>query len=268
MSQHDASFPADILALQRRLARWLLAGEDPGSALAALVEGPGLSVHRNNVRATLADALGEMHPVTLAVVGEAYFQQVAGQWLVLSPPPSGTLLTWGEGFAGFLDRRAAADGVPYLPDLARLEWRRHAALHGPEADVLRPEDLAHLPPESMESLCLTLHPTVGLLVSAWPVADLWQAHQTPDGLDQLRFAPRHQEIVIVRPGASVLIHSLPPGGAAFLAALDRGIGAAIEEASQQIGSPFDAGPLLATALLGGWFVRERFKGWPAREERK
>ena len=240
--------------IQRRFARWVL-GQDDGAGLAGLVEGPGLWVHRNTVRLTLSDALGDLYPVTRQVVGDDFFAQAARLFLRDQPPVAATLLLWGGRFPAFLEELPPAQGLPYLPDLARLEWRRHQALHGPEAPVLTAGDLAALPVDQADALALTLHPTAGLVVSDWPVLDLWQAHQGPDGFDRLRFSPRRQDIVIVRPQAQVLLQALPPGGARFLACLDQGIGPAIARAVEEEPG-FNAGALLAQAVSAGWFRRD------------
>lgn len=242
---------AGLTALQRRFARWAL-GQTEEADFAGLIEGPGLWVHRNTVRLTLGDALGDLFPVTRQVVGDDFFLRAAKDFLRQEPPRAATLLHWGGGYPAFLEQYAPAADLPYLPDLARLEWRRHLALHGPEATPLTVEDLVALPPEQADDVTLCLHPTAHLLVSDWPVLDLWQAHQTENGLDRLTFARGRQEILIVRPHAMVELYALPAGGSGFLAALDQGLAAAI--AAAMVEHPtFDAGALLGLALRQGCF---------------
>lgn len=248
----DVSLQA-LADLQRRFAGWVL-GQTDVSGLEGLIEGPGLWVHRNTVRLTLGDALGDLYPVTRQLVGDEFFLQAAKEFLRTHPPAAATLLLWGVDFPVFLQAYAPVSGLPYLPDLARLEWRRHQALHGAEALPLTAEDLAALPPDQADGLVLILHPTAQVLVSDWPVLDLWQAHQAPEGLEALDFAPRRQEILIVRPQAQVGLFPLPHGGARFLAALDQGIGVAIAGA-MELDPDFDAGAVLGTALTQGWFCQ-------------
>lgn len=239
-----------LTALQRRFARWAL-GQTEDAAFAGLIEGPGLWVHRNTVRLTLSDALGDLFPVTRQVVGDDFFLQTAKEFLRQEPPGAATLLHWGGGYPAFLQQYAPADQLPYLPDLARLEWRRHLALHGPDAPPLTAADLAALPPEQADEVTLCLHPTAQLVVSEWPVLDLWQAHQTENGLDGLTFAPGQQDSLIVRPHAMVELYALPAGGARFLALLDQGLAAAIAAVTEEYPA-FDAGALLGQALRHGW----------------
>lgn len=244
---------AALADLQRRFARWAL-GQSEEADFSGQIEGPGLWVHRNTVRLTLGDALGDLYPVTRQVVGDAFFLQTAKVFLRQTPPAAATLLLWGGGFPAFLQQYAPASGLPYLADLARLEWRRHQALHGPEARPLTAADLMALPPDRADTLALHLHPTAQILVSGWPVLDLWQAHQVEGGLDHLMFAPQRQEILIVRPEATVDLLALPAGGAGFLSLLDQGLETAISITQAEFPG-FDAGALLATALAGGWFRR-------------
>ena len=75
--------------------------------------------------------------------------------------------------------------LPYLPDMARLEWAVHLAHYAADAQALAPEALAALHPDQLEVRRFTLHPACALLASNWQVAALWHAHQ--DGEEQGMF---------------------------------------------------------------------------------
>jgi len=70
--------------------------------------------------------------------------------------------------------------LPYLPDMARLEWAVHLAHYAADAQGLAPESLAALHPDQLEAQRFRLHPACVLLASSWQVAALWQAHQEGD----------------------------------------------------------------------------------------
>ncbi len=88
------------------------------------------AVYRNNVTSALSDVLADSFPVTQQLVGEEFFRAMARIFLRGSPPPSPILTAYGEGFPAFVADFAPARTVPFLADVARLEWLRLRALHG------------------------------------------------------------------------------------------------------------------------------------------
>ena len=132
------------------------------------------AVYRNNVVVSLVDALADSHPVTQALVGEAFFRAMAGEFARRSPPRSPVLAWYGEGFADFVADFPPAAGLPYLADLARLEWLRVEAWHAADADPLPLAEVAALLADeaALPNLRVTLHPALRVLRSAHPVVSL------------------------------------------------------------------------------------------------
>jgi hypothetical protein len=143
-------------------------------------EPAGLAIYRHNARGLTLRCLGAAYPVLHELVGDAAFAVLAQAYWLAEPPTRGDLADWGASLAGWLAASGAvASGLtaaaPYLPDMARLEWALHCAeLAGDAApDLASLALLAH--PEPAE-LALCLAPACRLLVSAYPVADIWLAH--------------------------------------------------------------------------------------------
>ncbi|WP_163144423.1 DNA-binding domain-containing protein, partial [Arhodomonas sp. KWT] len=97
----------------------------PGAPAPAGVTPPGrLDIHRNNIHVSLVEALREAYPVTERLVGEAFFHAMARTYVADELPDSPVLLAYGAGFPAFIETFRAAAGLPYLPDVARLERAR------------------------------------------------------------------------------------------------------------------------------------------------
>ena len=82
---------------------------------------------------------------------------------------------------------------------ARLITRRTLRL-------LQPQVLSGASPDALLGMRLTLHPSIRILRSAYPVADIWAAHQTPGALTPVTHW-RGQDVLIVRPDAEVQVHT-------------------------------------------------------------
>lgn len=95
-----------------------------------------LSIYRNTFTQTLIRALRLSYPAVDRLVGAAFFDAAAADFVVQHPPRSSYLDEFGGDFAAFLEQFAPAASVPYLADVARLEWAVSRALHAPDAEPL------------------------------------------------------------------------------------------------------------------------------------
>ena len=153
--QHKAGAPASGLRDARVLARF--------------------EVYRASFEANLCGALRDTYPVVNRLVGEAFFDQVARAYWHAHPSHSGDLHEYGAHFASFLTAQGSLGALPYLRDVARLEWLAHQTFHAAEAGPLGLAALAELPPEAYGDLCLL--PCVRLMRSEFPVHRIWQVNQ-------------------------------------------------------------------------------------------
>jgi hypothetical protein len=193
--------------------------------------GRRFDVHRNNMTVALIAALETAFPAVHRLVGDDFFRAAARGYLRREPPRSPVLLLYGEGFGNFLDDFEAARSVPYLGDVARLEWARLSAYHAADAEPLPVARLAAFPQDRLAELRFTLHPSLRLLSSRWPVAALWAA-TTGDDPDRDVDMTRGEEVAVVRPSLAVELRVLPPGGHGFIAALAGG--ATLGEAAETV----------------------------------
>jgi hypothetical protein len=126
---------------------------------------------------------------------------------------------------------------------------------------MRADALLLVPAESRGNLCLTLHPSVRLVASNFPVLDIWQANQpgaeADDTIDLDRGGVR---LIVWRHAIDVVWRTLPPADHAFIAALAAGqpLGQAFIAAcsAAAIANEFQPGPmfadLIASDLLTGF----------------
>lgn len=208
-------------------------------------------VYRNNVATGLARALATRFPITEKIVGQEFFTAMARDFVLAHPPTSPVLLHYGGTFAGFVARYPAAAGLPYLPDIVRLEDAQIRAYHARDTQPIASDVLTRILPERMSGLTFRFHPAVSIVRSAFPIVTIWSMNS---GLAPL--APiedwRAEDALVTRPELSVLTREISPASAVFLLALMRGssLGEAFEEALQA-GTDFDLGRNLAELLRAG-----------------
>ncbi len=132
-------------------------------------------VYRASYLANLTSALRDTYPVITRLVGAGYFNAVAQRYLGKHPSTSADIHAFGADFPAFLLGLDSAADLPYLADVARLEWLTHSAFHAEAAEALTAVGLRALPSEAYAELCLL--PSVQLLHSEFPVHRIWQVNQ-------------------------------------------------------------------------------------------
>lgn len=203
-------------------------------------------VYRNNVASGLTRALEQAFPVLRALLGDEFFAAMAGVFLRAHPPQSRVLMLYGDRMPDFLATFPPVAHLPYLADVARLEQALRESYHAADAPALPAADLAALPPEAFAACRLRLSPALRLVRSDWPIHGIWQAHvaRTPAPAER-----RSEDVIVLRPGFDPAPHRLPPGGAAFVAALAEG--RPVAEAAEAAGPDHDLTASLSILITGG-----------------
>ncbi|MGJ3262903.1 MAG: putative DNA-binding domain-containing protein [Salinarimonas sp.] len=209
------------------------------------------AVYRNNVTASLVEALVTRFPVVQRLVGEAFFRAAARTFVAQSPPRSPVLTFYGDAFADFLAGFPPAAALPYLADVARLEAARTHAYHAADAAPLAAGALAAVTERDPALWGLAPHPALRIVASAHPIVAIWAMNQpgaTPGPLASR--APG--TALVARPRLEVRVAAAEAGEAAFLAACARGASYAGAVASALGGgASFDPGRALARILTLG-----------------
>jgi len=173
-----------LLEVQRSFRDAVLAGDRapvPAEVVGGTVGAAArLAAYRNNVIGNLTRALQISYPAIQRLVGEEFFAVAAQHFIVASLPNVADLNKYGDGFADFLTSFEASAGVPYLADVARLEWAVNRAFHAPAVPPLDPQALRRVPAERQADLRFVVHPTLSLLRASYPARAIWEAVLTAD----------------------------------------------------------------------------------------
>lgn len=238
---------------QSAFARALFDGGLPAnvSGADAAVARARFAVYRNNVVVGLTKALAARFPVVERLVGEAFFRACARVFVERHPPRSRLMMRYGAEFPDFLAGFEPAAALPYLPDVARLEYALGEAYHAADAQSAGVEALAAAATRDPLDLRVRLHPSLRLVASAHPVVTIWRMNQ-PVRRPEPIAAWRGETALVARPSLVVGVETAEPGYAAFLAALGRDPHfAAAAEAAFSADDAFDPGAALARAIAGG-----------------
>ncbi|MDB5551409.1 MAG: hypothetical protein JWL86_1393 [Rhizobium sp.] len=211
-------------------------------------------VYRNNVFWGLVESLRSRFPVTAKIVGDEFFTGMADVFIRAHPPISPLLLAYGDDLPGFAETFPPLAQLPYLADVIRLEIARSHAYHAADRAPLDRSVLSGLAAERLPELVFEAHPSSSVVRSSHPILTIWSMNS-----GEIPPAPIEpwigQDALVVRPDLIVNVHSLPLGGAVFMAALRSGgpLGAAVEAALDD-DPGFDITANLAGVLQTGSFI--------------
>jgi len=180
-------------------------------------------VYRNNVIVSLIDALADTFEVTQQLVGEDFFRAMARLYAYANPPQSRLMAFYGTAFPAFIETFPPTATLPYLADVARLEYLRVTAYHAADLPGIGSDEVAVAlaRPETLPILKVSLHPSLAVLASASAVVSLWAAHQ---GILELSTVTTDspETALVLRHGLDVEIMQISPAAGAFISTLQSG----------------------------------------------
>lgn len=216
-----------------------------------------LSIYRGSVYGNLTEALASVYPVVKALVGEDFFDAAMARYIVMHPPVRWDLASYGKSLNAFLAELPALESLPFISDVAQLEWARHEALVARDQEATDLAELMACDGLDPGALVLSLLPGSALISSSYLIDRIWLGHQPGQAgeLEELEWQ-EPVELLVGRTGYEVNFCRLKPDEHSFLACFDEPT--ALEEALEKVLSrspSADPGALLANCLNRGWLYR-------------
>jgi len=191
---NDFSYVADIITDSEALsakARW--------------------KIYQGSIQALFTRALSETFPVCHALVGDACFNALGAYYQQHHTSTSPDLGDYGINFADCVEKLLLTEpnlaGVPYLADMARLEWAWHIAFHSAQAKALDATRLSIIDEDMQGDIRFKLSPQIILLMSDYPITKIWAWHQAPTS-DAPSFDNAKTHCIIWRPERDVIIEEV------------------------------------------------------------
>ncbi len=217
----------------------------------------GLAIYRNNVYGNYRNSLTHSYPVLEQLVGADYFRMLSDTYIASTPSLSGDVRVYGAGFADFLQDHEVATQLPYLPDVACLEWQCLHVLAQPRSAPPDLSCLQKLNADRYAVLRVALNRASALLASPYPVLRIWQVNQ-PDyvGDETIDLAQGASHMLVLRHADTVSVLDLDIAEYAFISMLQQGLrwGDALQ-AALAINPDFDLGSCLLRHINNGAISR-------------
>jgi len=210
MSDESQAHPA-LHNLQRTFAASML---DPHGSGAAELErwlskpprgerSERFAVYANGYPARTEEALLEIYPAVAHILGAQAFAELTRRYTRSKPPSSYNLNDIGGTLPTFLVSDPANTSLPFLADLAELEWRLNRAFHGRERQPLDMGLTSDWSIDDWQRAVLHFQPSLSLVCSPWPIRTLWDLRDTPRDEIDLDLNDRPERVLVYRSGLEV-----------------------------------------------------------------
>ena len=153
------------------------------------------AVYRNTSVRGAVEALRASYPTVDLLLGEEAFTQVAIEFRRELPPRTPVLSDYGREFAGFLQCQPWTCELPYLSDVAWLDWLWLESFLAP--------DTPPAPCRPNTSARIALHPAARFAWTATPAMTIWLAHRDPWSIVALEPDWIEEGALFTRPGSCV-----------------------------------------------------------------
>lgn len=191
-----------------------------------------LQIYRNNIFSSLTRALLDTYPIIVELTGEDFSRQLMWDFILENPPQEACLSRYGGELAPFIESFSTAKNLPYLADIARLEWAMNESYYAPDDRSLVFSDLQNVPMAALADITLPLRSSSCLLKSNWPLSAIHDfcLKEDRDESETLYIDQDDCRVMIYRPGLTVKIILLEDSEYLFLLSLKTGnpLGEALE----------------------------------------
>lgn len=219
-----------------------------------------LNIYHNNLVLGVRDILQSFFPVVEKITGEGLFRTLAHDFMRAHPLQNGNRTVYGDKFADFLATHDLCREIPYLTDVARIEYAFHRAYDADDATVITSDVFAELLAQfNHGNIFLGLHPSVKIVTTHTNAFDIWQEHQKED-VDRVELQHQTEHILVWRqPDDDIVMCRIHAVTAQFFQSLHSG--KSLEDVFAEVADFPDILPIVqqefAQCLARGVFIQNQ-----------
>lgn len=221
----------DLAALQVSFLRDVTGQESRNaSARAPIFETPPCDtietrwdIYSSGYVARLVEAVENDYPATRRILGAGPFGSLVTRYVRRCPPRSHDIGRAGDRLSAFLAQDPLTHDLPFLPDLARLEWCLAEAFIAADVEPLTWSALTARDPDMVADTTFRLRPGTSLVDTRWPLLDLVSAKDKSDSEVSVRMDDCSRSVLVYRQGLEVRYRAVAAEDADFLEVAGRGL---------------------------------------------
>jgi hypothetical protein len=167
-----------------------------------------LAIYTQGYPARITESLREAYPATAHILGDGSFGLLAQRYLAHLPDSQRNLNDIGSALPALLKSDPLTSELPFLPDLARLEWAVTRCFH---SDPAEPCDISKCGTWEMDDWAgarIGFPPSMQLVCSVWPLRELRDARHSDRSSIDVDLLGRPDRVLVYRKGFEVVEESV------------------------------------------------------------
>jgi hypothetical protein len=189
---------------------------------------PGGKIHLNQAfeiyhqsyLARLTLELERTYPAIRWVIGDQHFLKICHKFIESQPSVTYNLLFYGKEFADFMLANFSTQKIPFLHDLARLEWLYKEAYNRPRSNPMSEDQLLVLTQAS--DYRVQFIESLNILTSPFAIFELWSRREEPAYNFELINWLHPENLLIYKIRNKVTVTQIMPIEAEILKSLEGG----------------------------------------------
>ncbi len=151
-----------------------------------------LQIYQSSIFGIKQKSLQEIYSVCNKLVGDDFFIAMINKYIDLTRSNSPDLAGYGWSLPDFIADFPPAACLPYLSDVARLEWAWHKLFNAPATHKLDFNQLAETYTSYGENIVFHLSSESSLITSPYPIHKIWEMNQDDYMGDDTMTLTEHQ----------------------------------------------------------------------------
>lgn len=209
------------MSLQNVQDEFLELMQSPHTSSNLILPSENISIYRHTMLANLIQTLTDIYPMIVKLVGCDFFKEAAKEYIQQYPSLSGNLHDYGEYFSDFLAEYAAVKSLPYLAEVATLEWTSHILHFASDANAFDIKSLACFSQDYFQQLQFILHPASRLLQFHYPILRIMDLCNGEID-EEINLLEGGVNLLIIRVDLNIKLVTLTAAQFGFLSALHNG----------------------------------------------
>ncbi|UCB56066.1 MAG: putative DNA-binding domain-containing protein [Thiotrichales bacterium] len=229
LHQHVSAFTRALAGGQRHGDQEIVGKISTASKISPQL---ALDIYRNNTRGARIRSLEIIYPACRNILGDETFHALARDYVSADPYGAADLNYYGESFGDHLGMLHDAGRLPpdyaYMRDLARLEYRYHAACYADD-DAPFDFELFARKINNVDPVYLRPGASLGLVFSPYPLYQIWElncavsaADNVPAQEQEVESVDGLQYLIVYRDRLTPVIKSVSDCEYCLLDAFNRG----------------------------------------------
>ncbi len=203
-----------LAELQGAMAARILGNEDFSPLDGWIRVPPGVdprtrfAIHQDAYPARIASSLAEAFPAVANILGDGSLARLTARFIECGLPAERNLNHVGRGLPAFLASDPLTPEVPFLPDLAALEWAIYECFHCEVGSDFDPATISAFTHDDWVRTRVVFRPGTAVVSSAWPIHELWRTRDLDRCEIAVELRDHPEQVLVHRVGLAVETQSI------------------------------------------------------------